>query len=119
MLEGLFNKNVYGGTFVVGGSNDLGDAATTLSVDSIQATTMVTNAKAEYGWGAGSAVNVGIKSGTNKVHGTAFAIGRDSVMDARNPFLSPATGRAPLQEELFGATVGGPILKDMLFFFGS
>ena len=119
MLEGLFNKNVYGGTYVVGGSNDLGDSATTLSVDSIQATTMVTNAKAEYGWGAGSVVNVGIKSGTNAIHGTAFAIGRDSVLDARNPYLSPATGRAPLEEELFGATVGGPILKDKLFFFGS
>ena len=119
MLEGLFNKNVYGATYVVGGSNDLGDAATTLSVDSIQATTMVTNAKAEYGWGAGAVVNVGIKSGTNKIHGTAFAIGRDSAFDARNPFLSPATGRAPLEEELFGATIGGPILKDKLFLFAS
>jgi hypothetical protein len=78
-------------------------------------------------------VNVGIRSGTNTLHGTAYAFGRDVNWDARNVFnaapgsggtcvLNPAVpavcDKLPAQLEQFGATVGGPIKKDKLFFFG-
>jgi len=64
-------------------------------------------------------VNVGVKSGTNSLHGTAYAFGRDaSATDATNPF-SPGAGPTPATLEQFGATAGGRIIKDKLFWFTS
>ena len=89
------------------------------------------NPKAEYGWKAGAIVNVGIKSGTNSLHGDAYAFGRYQNWDARNFFnvANPVSGCAhrqssgscqqtPAQLKQFGGVVGGPIKKDKLFFFG-
>ena len=52
------------------------------------------------------------------MHGTAYAFGRDDSFDARNYFNSVGTPKSPVALEQFGATVGGPILKDKLFYFG-
>ena len=89
------------------------------------------NPKAEYGWKAGAIVNVGIKSGTNSLHGDAYAFGRYQDWDARNYFnvANPnlrlrvaykmdQCNQTPAQLKQFGAVVGGPIKKDKLFFFG-
>src|ERR1700692_3373179 len=88
------------------------------------------NPKAEYGWKAGAIVNVGVKSGTNQIHGDAYAFGRYQGWDARNYFnVAPQGGncalgasafcdQTPARLEQFGAVVGGPIKKDKLFFFG-
>ena len=71
----------------------------------------------EYGWRPGSVVNVGIKSGTNTMHGSAYSFGRDAAAtDAANPF-NPGQGATPALVEQFGATAGGPIVKDKLFWF--
>ena len=70
-------------------------------------------------------MNVGLKSGTNDIHGTAIAFGRDTALDARNFFdsVDPNTGLAlPKQSvafEQFGATAGGRIVKDKLFWFAA
>ncbi len=90
------------------------------------------NPKAEYGWKSGAIVNVGIKSGTNQLHGDAYAFGRYQGWDARNFFnvANPVAARLPIhlpigecnqtpaQLKQFGGVVGGPIIKDKLFFFG-
>jgi hypothetical protein len=96
-----------------------GDTGTLISMDSIDEFKTEENPRAEYGWKPGGIVNVGIKSGTNSYHGTAFAYGRDGSWDARNFFFStaPASQIPPLGLEQFGATFGGPIKKDKLFFF--
>jgi hypothetical protein len=104
-----------------------GDTASLVPIDAIQEFSEQQNPKAEYGWKDGSIVNVGIKSGTNSIHGTAYAFGRDaSATDAGNYFLkavplTPGTPTIPLVTpatlEQFGATAGGPILKDKLFWF--
>ena len=75
----------------------------------------------EYGWKDGSVVNVGVKSGTNSIHGTAYAFGRDaSATDAGNFFSTPGVSAVtPATLEQFGATAGGPVLKDKLFWFAS
>ena len=71
--------------------------------------------KAEYGFRDGSFVNIGIKSGTNAIHGTAYAFGRDTTAtDSANLLRREVT---PATLEQFGATAGGPILKDKLFWF--
>ncbi len=73
------------------------------------------NMSAEFGGGA-NVVNVITKSGTNKFHGDAFEFIRNGDLNARNFF-------APVQDTLkrnqFGGTIGGPIKKDKLFFFGT
>ena len=60
------------------------------------------------------------KGGTNKFHGSAFEYNRDTVM-AANDYFNNAYGlpRTPLIRNQFGGTVGGPVIKDKLFFFFS
>jgi hypothetical protein len=94
-----------------------GDTSSLVPIDAIQEFSSEQNPKAEYGWKDGSVVNVGIKSGTNSIHGTAYAFGRDaSATDASNFFTNSVT---PASLEQFGATAGGPVLKDKLFWFAS
>ena len=123
MFDGLVDFNVNNGASgVIGGNNGGGggtDQLTILPIDAIQEVNLIENPKAEYGWKTGVQVNVGLKSGTNTIHGTAFGFGRDSALDAKNPFLTPAQAKAALDLEQFGGSIGGPIKKDKLFYFGT
>jgi hypothetical protein len=81
---------------------------------------------AEYGRNPGASVNVVTKSGTNNFHGDVWEFFRNSAMDANDFFnhFSEIQLKQPnkpqiLNENLFGGTIGGPIKKDKLFFFGS
>jgi hypothetical protein len=117
IIDGLTNDNPFNGLTIINGPGVAGDAATILSIDAIQEVQIEENPKAEYGGKPGAIVNVGVKSGTNNLHGTAFAFGRDSAWDARNFFNPSPQEQKPLALEQFGATVGAPIKKDKLFFF--
>jgi hypothetical protein len=75
------------------------------------------NYPAEYGTGTGGQINVVTKSGGNQFHGSAFEYLRNSALDARNFF--DLTTKSPLRLNQFGGSLGGPIIKDKLFFFGS
>src|SRR5690349_12437772 len=119
LVEGLFNSEPYSGQAIINGSGIAGDSATILPIDSIQEFNLQQNPPAEYGWKPGAVVNVGLKSGTNKVHGTAFAFGRDGAMDARNYFNTAPNPKLPRTLEQFGGSLGGPIIKDKAFFFGA
>jgi Carboxypeptidase regulatory-like domain/TonB dependent receptor-like, beta-barrel len=93
-------------------------------VEAVQTVNVVTNSfDAEQGMAGGAAVNVSIKSGTNRFHGAAWEYHNNSALKARNYFycLYSCTGdpdRAPkdLQNQ-FGGAIGGPIKKNKLFFF--
>ena len=99
------------------GKGSQGDTSNSLPIDAIQEFNTQQNAPAEYGWRDGSVINVGIKSGTNTVHGSAYAFGRDSAAtDAPNEFTGLVT---PAAVEQFGGTAGGRILKDKLFWFAA
>src|SRR6202161_1060020 len=74
------------------------------------------NYSAEYGQGGGTITQMVSKSGTNRFHGSAFEYIRNSYFDAANYFSSRAV--SPLQRNEFGATIGGPIIRDRTFFFG-
>jgi len=90
------------------------------SVDAIQEFKVETNNfSAEYGYSAGAVVNATIKNGTNAFHGTAFEFLRNDQLDARDFFLQPTAKKAILQRNLYGGTVGGPLVKNKTFFFGS
>src|SRR5580700_4307337 len=119
-IEGLFNSEPYSGQAIINGAGIAGDSATILPIDSIQEFNIQQIPPAEYGWKPGSVVNVGLKSGTNGLHGTAFAFGRDgAVFDARNYFNNVPNAKLPRTLEQYGGSVGGPIIKNKAFFFGA
>ncbi|HXX27873.1 MAG TPA: carboxypeptidase regulatory-like domain-containing protein [Terriglobales bacterium] len=118
-FDGLFNSEPYSGQAIVNGAGIAGDSATILPIDSIQEFNLQQNPPAEYGWKPGADVNVGLKSGTNSLHGTAFGFGRDGVMDARNYFNDVPAPKLERSLEQFGGSLGGAIVKDKLFFFGA
>jgi hypothetical protein len=75
---------------------------------------------AEYGGSASGLVISTTKSGTNQLHGSLFHFFRNDAMDAAGYFAPVQDGRklrAPLRYNLFGATVGGPVIKDRTHFF--
>ena len=74
------------------------------------------NMSATYGNATGGVANVVTKSGTDQIHGDVFEYLRNYAMDAKNYF---ATSPNPLKQNQFGGTIGGPILKGKLFYFGS
>ena len=116
LLDGLYNDQMNSGWSIVGGPGQAGESMTILPLDAIQEVNVEQNPRAELGWKPGAQVNVGLKSGTNTLHGTAYAYGRDADFDARNPFFPTP---AELAMEQFGASIGGPIRKDKIFYFGS
>ena len=75
-----------------------------------------TNMSAEYGNAVGGVVNVVSKSGTNQIHGDLFEFLRNGDLNARN-FFAPT--QDTLKRNQFGGSVGGPIQKDHLFYFGT
>src|SRR5216683_3716897 len=85
------------------------------------------NTSAQYGNSAGSINNLVTKSGTNAYHGSIWEYFRNDALDANQYFLNrpgtdPITGgsfKPPLRFNQFGGTMGGAIIKDKLFFFGS
>jgi hypothetical protein len=119
LIDGLFNSEPFSGQSIINGAGIAGDSATILPVDAIQEFNVQENPPAEYGWKPGAIVNVALKSGTNSLHGTAYGFYRDTIFDARNFFNPAATqSKTPRSLKQFGATLGGPIIKDKLFFFG-
>src|SRR5436309_1737416 len=75
---------------------------------------------AEYGRAAGSIMNIVTKSGSNDFHGTAFWFHNDNALNAPSNLDKKAFGKAPFRvENQIGGTVGGPIIKNRTFFFGS
>jgi hypothetical protein len=119
MVDGLFNSEPFSGQSIINGAGIAGDSATILPLDAIQEFNVEENPPAEYGWKPGAIVNVGIRSGTNRIHGDAYAFGRTTSLDARNYFNAVPNPKTPRQLEQFGGTIGGPIRKDKLFYFAA
>ena len=95
----------------------LASAAVVPSVEALQEFKMQRNLyTAEFGNGGGAIVNVVTKSGTNKLHGSAYEFLRNDAFDARN-FFSPTV--SVLKRNQFGVSLGGPIRKNGTFLFGN
>jgi len=102
-------------------TDSFGGMSNLVSLDALQEFRIQTSTFApEYGRTPGGQVSVVTKSGTNDFHGTAFEYFRNDALDANNWFSNNAAlPRAELRQNDFGGVLGGPILKDRLFFFGS
>ena len=120
MVNGIMATDPWMGQSVFNAVMAAGDAGTIMPMDAIDEFKTEMNPRAEYGWKPGAIVNVGVKSGTNSLHGSAYAYGRDTAFDARN-YFNPVDGTNPTKQpvglEQFGGTLGGAIKKDKLFYF--
>ncbi|HSD29044.1 MAG TPA: TonB-dependent receptor, partial [Vicinamibacteria bacterium] len=83
--------------------------------DALEETRVISNNySAEYGRSVGAIVNVVTKSGTNTLHGSAFEFFRNDALNGEDPFAGTSL---KLDQHQFGATLGGPLVKDRTFFF--
>jgi hypothetical protein len=109
LINGVSNKDISGG------QNNVPIEDT---VDEFQQ--LQQNMSAQYGSSAGSINNLVTKSGTNSLHGSVWEYVRNNDFDANPYFLNQqGVARLPLHFNQFGGTIGGPIIKDKLFFFGA
>jgi hypothetical protein len=94
------------------------------SVEEFRVTTA--NANADSGYSSGAQVSLVTKSGTNAFHGSAYEYNRNTIFSANDPFLKEsqlgsgeANKASKLLRNLFGVTLGGPVMKNRLFFFAN
>ena len=119
IVDGITNDEAFMGLSVTNAAAVLGDAATLIPIDAIQEFNTQVNPKAEFGWKPGAITSVGLKSGANQIHGTAYGFGRSDSFDARNYFNPVGTPKTPVELEQYGGSVGGRIIRDKLFYFGA
>lgn len=119
---GVNGTQGYSGSFLIEGSSaqqprDANASDNYPPIDAIgEVNVQTANFGAQYGNGV-AVFNVLLKSGTNQFHGSAFEFIENDAFNARN-FFNPAPGRiAPIRWNEFGGSLGGPILKDKLFFY--
>ncbi|HET7697559.1 MAG TPA: carboxypeptidase regulatory-like domain-containing protein [Vicinamibacterales bacterium] len=93
-------------------------AGTTLGLEAIREFRVESNAySAEFGRNYGGQINVLTKSGTNTLRGSAFEFHRNDALDARNYF--DVAGKPDFTRNQFGASLGGPLQEDRLFYFAA
>ncbi len=116
-IDGATDNDVYYGESVVNEAGIQGTPASFLPLDAIQEFNTQESPSAEYGDKPGVVMNLGLKSGTNDIHGSAYYFTRNSAFDARNYFdPAPQKASALIMHE-FGVSIGGPIKKDKWFYF--
>ncbi len=119
VIDGANNDNTFFGQAL--GRTGSGRAPYQFSQDAVKEFQVNRNAySAEYGRAGGAVINVVTKSGTNEFHGSAFEFYRDKGLNA-NDYINAINGRAisNYHYNQFGASLGGPIVKDELFFFAN
>ncbi len=122
-IDGSDNNDLWHNIPAVNQSGVSGIAGVTLPIDSIEQFSQQTESSAEAGRNVGGTVNVVTKSGTNQIHGTAYYFNRNEFFAANNPFATPdADGKVvknKLRNQQYGGSIGGPILRDKLFYFAN
>lgn len=106
MLDGGFNNDMWRNS-----------GSTSPNPDAVQEFRLITsNFSAEFGRSPGAVFNVVLKSGTNELHGSLWEFLRNDKLNAKN-FFQPTV--APLRQNQYGFSVGGPVIRNRTFFFGS
>ena len=113
-IDGVDNNDLWHNIPAVNQGGVLGIAGLVLPIDSIDQFSVQTQAAPESGRNPGGTVDLALKSGGNALHGTAYFFIRNEAFAAKSPFAD-AKGRNRNQQ--YGLSVGGPIIKDRLFFF--
>jgi carboxypeptidase family protein/TonB-dependent receptor-like protein len=116
-IDGADDNDAYYGETVVNDAGIQGTPASFLPLDSIQEFNTQESPSADYGVKPGVVMNIGIKSGTNDLHGSAYYFHRNAAFDARNYFNPAPQPVSSLLMHEFGASLGGPIKKNKWFYF--
>ena len=117
LLDGTDMNDGYRNLPAINQGGVFGTPSTILPVDAIQEFPILSGVEAEYGRNAGAVVNIVTKSGTNEFHGGVFEYFRDESLGARNYFNFAPQPKNQFSNHQFGASLGGPIVKDRTFFF--
>jgi hypothetical protein len=128
LIDGVDNNDVYSGSSASNQGGVGGVPGTLLPLDSVEEYSAQTQAGAESGGYSGTTVNLSIKSGGNKIHGTAYYYNRNEFFAALGPFTKAsnaalvtkglaAAKKPPIHFQEYGGSIGGPILRDRIFYF--
>ena len=114
-------QNIHYNFVAIDGADNMSTASgiqkTTPSQEAVQEFRVInSDYSTQFGRAVGGIVNIITKSGTNRVHGSAYEYFRNDAMDAKNAL---AAGFNKLRQNQFGGTLGGPIQKDKTFLFGN
>lgn len=118
-IDGADNNDAFHNATAVNQGGVSGIAGTLLPVEAIDQFAVVSNAGADMGRNGGSNVNLVIKSGTNELHGSAYYFNRNEALGARTPFQSPDAKKRVIRNNQYGFSIGGPIVRNKLFFFAT
>ena len=120
-IDGSDNNDLWHNIPAVNQGGVEGIAGVTLPLDSIDEFSEQTESNAETGRNPGGTVNVVTKSGTNSLHGSLYYFNRNELFAANSPFATPnANGnivKNELRNQQYGGSVGGPVVRDKLFYF--
>jgi len=116
-LDGTDNNDPFFNNSALNQVGITGAPATLLPLDAIQEFNLQSQFGAEYGRNSGSVVNIITRSGSNDFHGSLYEYNRNSYFDARNYFNTSPNPQSRFNNNNFGGSVGGPVIKDKLFFF--
>jgi len=117
LLDGTDMNDGYRNLPAINQGGVFGTPGTVLPIESIAEVRVLSNYEAEYGRNAGSVVTIVTKSGTNDIHGSGFWYFRDQALNARNFFNTPPNPKDEFSNHQFGASFGGPLVKDKTFWY--
>lgn len=117
LLDGTDMNDGYRNDPAINQAGVFGTPSTILPIDAVAEVNVLSNFSPEYGRNAGAVVNIVTKSGTNAIHGSAAEYFRNSTLGARNYFNPTTQPKAPFHNNQYGASLGGPIVKDKSFFY--
>src|SRR5215471_3045088 len=115
-IDGVDNNDAWHNIPAVNQSGVSGIAGVVLPIDAVESFSVQTQSSPEAGRNPGGTVNLGLKSGTNRFHGTAYYFDRNEFFGAASPFQD---SKQKVRNYNAGGSIGGPILRDKLFFFGT
>ncbi|HEY4053059.1 MAG TPA: TonB-dependent receptor [Terriglobales bacterium] len=117
LLDGTDMNDGYRNDPAINEAGVFGDPATILPIDAVAELRVLSNYEAEYGRNSGAIINIVTKSGTNQFHGSAIEFFRSGKVGARNYFNIEPDPKNPFNNNQFGGSFGGPIVKDKTFFY--
>lgn len=117
LLDGTDMNDGYRNDPAINQAGVFGTPSAILPIDAVAELNVLSNFQPEYGRNSGAVVNIVTKSGTNQLHGSAAEYFRNDALDARNYFNPSSQPKAPFHNNQYGASLGGPIIKNKTFFF--
>jgi len=117
-IDGTDNNDLWWNIPAINQGGVSGIAGIVVPLDAIDQFSFITSGMPETGRNAGGTVNLSIKSGTNVLHGDGYYYNRNEFFASNSPF-APTNKKSATRDIDYGGSIGGPIIKDKLFFFAS